>query len=71
VGVNVDRHVVPVLLLVNIDIHANTWATFFHDPRTSFLHDDRRRRGCGGWGGRFGGSGSYWRRRLLASRDLE
>jgi hypothetical protein len=76
VGVNVDGHVIPVLLLVNIYVHANARVVFFHDDRTFFLHDDRTfflyydlRRLCRRR--RVGGSGSYWRRRLLTTSDPE
>jgi hypothetical protein len=34
----VDGHVIPVLLLVNIYVHSDTWAIFFNDPRTFFFH---------------------------------
>jgi len=37
----VDGHVIPVLLLVNIYVHANTWAIFFSDPRLRFFNDPR------------------------------
>jgi len=30
----VNGHVIPVLLLVNIYVHANTWGIFFYNPRT-------------------------------------
>jgi hypothetical protein len=63
----VDGHVIPVLLLVNIDIHAGTRAVFLYDARTLFLYYHRRRRGRG----HVGGSGCYWRRRLLTSGDPE
>jgi hypothetical protein len=43
----VDRYVVFILPLVNIDIHANPWVVFFYDPSTPFLYYDRRRRGRG------------------------
>ncbi len=66
----VDGHLIPVRLLVNIYVHGDTWPTLFNDPRT-FLFDDYlgRRRGCRHWRGCIGGGGSYWRRRLLTSGD--
>jgi len=72
----VDGHVIPVLLLVNIYVHGNTWAIFFSGPRPRFFNDPRmcffyyylgRRR----WGGCFSGGGSYRRRRLLTSGGPE
>ena len=72
----VDGHMIPVLLLVNIYVHANTRALFFSDPRPRFFNDTRmcflyyylgRRR----WGRYFSRGGSYRRRRLLTSGDPE
>jgi hypothetical protein len=68
VGVNVDGHVIPVLPLVDVYVHAGTRVILFHDDGTSFLHYDRRRRGGRGCVGR---SGSHWRGRLLTTGDSE
>ena len=70
---NIDRHMVPVLLLVNIHVHANTCAIFFTGPRPHFFDDSRMffhyNRGRRRWGGCICGRGSYRRRRLLTSGD--
>jgi len=68
----VDVHVIPVLLLVNIHVHGDIWAIFFNDPRTFFFYYYLgRRRWCGHWGSCIGRGGSYWRRRLLTTSDPE
>ncbi len=67
----VDGHVIPVLLLVNIYIHGDTWMIFFNDPRTFLFYYYLGRRRCGHWGGCIGGGGSYRCRRLLTSGDPE
>ncbi len=70
----VDGHVTPILLLVNIYVHGNTWAIFFFNSRPRFFNDSRtfyyylgRRR----WRGCVCGGSSDRRRRLLASGDPE
>jgi hypothetical protein len=66
--VQVDGHVIPVLLLVNINVHGDIWAIFFNDPRTFFFYYYLRRRR---WGGCICGGGSYRCRRLLTTSDPE
>ena len=73
---NVDGHVVPVLLLVNIYVHANIWAIFFSDPRLRFFNDPGMvflyyYLGRRGWGGCVSGGGSNRRWRLLTCGDPE
>ena len=65
---DVDVHVIVVLLLVNIYVDANTRASFFTGARTCFFHDYL---GLRRWSGCFSGGGSYRRRRLLTGGDPE
>jgi hypothetical protein len=62
---NVNVHVIPVLLLMNIHVHAGSRAIFFSDPRMFFHHYLRGRR----WGAGFSGRRGHRRRRLLTSGD--
>lgn len=71
---NVHGHAIP---LVDIEVYANAWTTFFHHYRTSFLdhnrasvfHHYRRRRGRGR--SYVSGGSSRWRRRLLTGGESQ
>ena len=64
----INGDVIPVLLLVNIYVHGDTWAILFNDARTFFFNYYLGRRR---WGRYFSGGGSYRRRRLLTGGDPE
>lgn len=71
----VDSHMIPILLFMNIHVHADTWVIlsdlrphFFNDPRMCFFYDYLGRRR---WRGCFRGGGCYRRRCLLTSGNPE